>query len=68
MTKEQRVVVKHRIKDGYELLGTKPSLLNGLDSYCLVKGRHTMLVNTLGYDEYVPHVTNLADLKEVEYP
>lgn len=64
MTKEQRVVVEHRIKDGYELLGTKPSLLNGLDSYCLVKGPHTMLVNTLGYDEYVPYHTNISHLKE----
>ncbi len=65
MTKEQRIVVAHRIKEGYELLGAKPSLLNGLDSYCLVKGRHTMLVNTLGYDEYVPHHTSLVGLKEV---
>lgn len=65
MTKEQRVVVEHRIKDGYELLGTKPSLLNGLDSYCLVKGKHVILVNSLGYDEYVPHHTNLSGLKEV---
>ena len=65
MTKEQRVVVEHRIKDGYELLGTKPSLLNGLDSYCLVKGPHTMIVNTLGYDEYIPHHTNLFGLKEI---
>ena len=65
MTKEQMVVVEHRIKDRYELLGTKPSLLNGLDSYCLVKGKHVILVNSLGYDEYVPHHTNLSGLKEV---
>ena len=65
MTKEQRVVVEHRIKEGYELIGAKPSLLNGLDSYCLIKGHHTMLVNTLGYDEYVTHHTNLSGLKEV---
>ena len=64
MTEEQKAVVRSRIKDGYELLGTVPSSLNGLDAYCLVNGRHTMLVNTLGYDEYVPYHTNISHLKE----
>ena len=63
LTEEQKAVVDYRLMSGYELLGTKPSLLNGLDAYCLVKGRHTMLINTLGYDEYIPHVTNLSGLR-----
>ena len=65
MTKEQEVVVQSRVQDGYKLIGVVRSSLNGLNSYCLTKGRHTMLVNTLGYDEYVPHTTNLFELKEV---
>lgn len=64
MTEEQEVVVRSRIKDWYELLGTVPSSLNGFDAYCLVKGRHTILVNSLGYDEYVPHHTNISHLKK----
>ena len=38
MTEEQEVVVRCRIKDWYELLGTVPSSLNGFERLLLSKG------------------------------
>lgn len=53
-TKEQKVVVEARLKDGYELLGVAKSHVNGLRIFAVSKGRHTMAINSLGYDEHVP--------------
>lgn len=44
---EQQVVVECRVKQGYSC----EMLSNGF--YRLIKGRHTMVVNGLGYDTYV---------------
>ena len=44
---EQQVVVECRIKQGYSC----EMLSNGF--YRLIKGRHTMVINGLGYDTYV---------------
>jgi hypothetical protein len=52
MTDIQSVVTQTKIKDGYELMGYTTSLLNGLVSPVLVKGRSTLVINTLGYDEH----------------
>jgi len=52
MTDIQSVVTQARIKDGYELLGYTESILNGLVAAVLVKGRSTLVINTLGYDEH----------------
>ena len=53
LTKEQEVVVQSRITNGYELIGNGGSNINGLKTFILVKGRHRVDINTLGYDEYV---------------
>jgi hypothetical protein len=47
-TKEQQVVVESRIAKGYE----SQKLPNG--DWLVWKGRHTMQINCLGYDCYVP--------------
>ena len=52
MTNVQSVVTQAKIKDGYELLGYTTSLLNGMIAPVLVKGRSTIVINTLGYDEH----------------
>lgn len=44
---EQQVVVEYRISQGYSCTMLK----NGF--YQLIKGRHQMVVNGLGYDTYV---------------
>jgi hypothetical protein len=46
ISKEQQIVVLYRIKEGYE----SELLDNGY--YRLTKGRHTMIINGLGYDTY----------------
>lgn len=53
MTNIQYVVTQAKIKDGYELLGYTESVLNGLVAAVLVKGRSTLVINTLGYDEHI---------------
>lgn len=53
MTDIQSVVIQAKIKDGYELLGYSESSLNGLVAAMLVKGRSTLVINTLGYDEHI---------------
>lgn len=55
LTKEQKIVVEARIGDGYEIIGEKP---NG--NIMVVKGRHTMEINCLGYDCYVPLYKGLS--------
>lgn len=50
---EQETVIQSLLKQGYELLGNTRSLLNGLPAAVLAKQSHTMVINSLGYDEYV---------------
>lgn len=52
VTKTQEVVVKSRLNNGYKLLGKSVSLLNGFTCFVLVKEKHTIVVNSLGYDEH----------------
>lgn len=51
-TKEQEAVVNCKLNQGYSILGTTVSLTNGLSSVALVKGKHMLVVNSLGYDEH----------------
>ncbi len=57
LTNEQKVVVEYRISKGYELLGKTKSTLNGLDAFVVNKGRHLMVINSLGYDEHCQGMT-----------
>lgn len=52
LTKEQEVVVNARMEQGYELFGITVSNTNGLDSFVISKGKHLMVINSLGYDEH----------------
>lgn len=52
LTKEQEAVVEYRLNQGYELFGKTSSTLNGLDAYVINKGKHLMVINSLGYDEH----------------
>jgi len=52
MTKEQELVVSRKKKDGYAIWGTTKSAINGLDAVALTKGRHFIVVNSLGFDEH----------------
>ena len=45
---EQKAVVESRIKDGYSYI----TLSNGF--YELIKGKHKMIINGMGYDTFVP--------------
>lgn len=49
----QSVVVNARVGMGYEIIGSTTSLLNGGKAIVIQKGRHFMVVNSLGYDEHV---------------
>lgn len=51
-TEEQKFVVEARMKEGYEILGTVASKVNDVRAFVVVKGKHTMVINSLGYDEY----------------
>ena len=66
MTDIQSVVTQARIKDGYELLGYTESILNGLVAAVLVKGRSTLVINTLGYDEHTNGNDGLLQKEAVE--
>ncbi len=58
LTKEQWCVIETKVnKYGYEFWGKTKSLLNGLDCYIVSKGRDTLVVNTLGYNEKREGVT-----------
>ena len=61
-TKEQRVVTEQRLKAGYEFMGyfQNHEGIKGLD-ICMVKGRHRMHINALGYDSYV-HGTKYTEV------
>lgn len=50
-TDTQKVVVGARVKDGYEVLGYCTNI-DGIGSYnvVIIKGRHRMAINALGYD------------------
>jgi len=52
VTKEQQDVVEKRIEMGYECWGVTNAQLNGLDAFLMVKGSHTMCINSLGYCEH----------------
>lgn len=51
-TIEQQSVVNAKVTLGYEFIGYTKSLVNGLDCSVLSKGKHLVVVNTLGYDEH----------------
>lgn len=48
LSKEQKTVVLYRLKCGYEAVKRR----NGY--YLLFKGKHRMLIDACGYDQYVP--------------
>jgi hypothetical protein len=52
MTDEQLVVIETRLKFGYVNVGRTRSVINGLMAIVVQKGRHVMVINSLGYDEY----------------
>lgn len=54
LTKVQKVVVDAKMKDGYTVIGLFQNLsgLAGAD-VGLVKGKHRIHINCLGYDSYV---------------
>ena len=52
MTNEQKAVVDSKLKLGYTKLGVVASILNGLPAYLLTKGRLTVVINSLGFDEH----------------
>jgi len=54
MTEIQKVVIDARLIIGYSILGETLSILNGLPAYLIVKGKHTLVINSLGYDEHLP--------------
>jgi hypothetical protein len=49
---EQQIVVECKVKGGYSILGVTKSIVNGVVSVVLVKGIHTLVINSLGYDEH----------------
>jgi len=53
-TNEQKVVVENRLRDGYEVVGYFLNMtgVTGRD-VGIIKGRHRMHINALGYDSYV---------------
>jgi hypothetical protein len=57
MTHEQSVVVEARKSMGYSLLGKSTSLYTSGHVYVMTKGKHTMAINCLGYDEHTQGVT-----------
>lgn len=48
----QKVVVDVRTKEGYEQLGFVQSTTCGGKSVLLVKGKHILVINALGFDEH----------------
>lgn len=56
-TKEQEVVVQARLAQGYSLLGVTTSLFNAGKAFVVSKGKHCLVINSLGYDEHVKGVT-----------
>lgn len=54
-TKAQKVVVEKRLASGYKFIGYFQST-SGVGAYdvAIVKGRHRMHINSLGYDTFVP--------------
>lgn len=53
----QKIVVESRIRGGYSLVGNTRSIVNGLQAFMVVKGKHTMVINSLGHDEHVNGMT-----------
>lgn len=52
MNELQRAVCNRKVLDGYVVIGKSKSVVNGLDVILMSKGRHTVAINTLGYDEH----------------
>ena len=52
MTHEQQIVVNARLAYGYELLGYSNAISTTGIVVVLEKGRHTLAINCLGYDEH----------------
>jgi len=63
ITEEQKAVCEYRYAAGYEMLGKTISLTNGLAAFVMCKGRHTMCINSLGYDEhYLGRIYKVEDV------
>jgi hypothetical protein len=62
ISNEQRCVVESRLKGGYSMLGKTASVINGLTAFVVGKGRHTIIVNSLGYNEYAGGSIVLEDV------
>lgn len=50
----QKIVVESRLKSGYEILGMSSSVNNDKCIVVMRKGKHTIAINSLGYDEHTP--------------
>jgi hypothetical protein len=48
----QDVVVESRLKRGYTLIGTARSPVSSGYVKILTKGKHSLAINSFGYDEY----------------
>lgn len=62
-TNEQKVVVERRLGEGYEVIGYFLNMTGVIGrDIGIMKGRHRMHINALGYDSYV----NGISYQEVE--
>ena len=52
MTNVQKTVVENRLSNGYTILGESNSLSTQGRVVIINKGKHTMAINCLGYDEH----------------
>lgn len=52
MLSAQDVVTESRIKNGYTLVGTARSSVSSGHVKILTKGKHTVAINSFGYDEH----------------
>ena len=57
MTDIQKIVVDRKIKDGYQKIGVAKSISVSGDVVLLLKGKHTIAINCLGYDEHTGNNT-----------
>ncbi len=52
MLSAQDIVVEAKIKNGYTLIGTARSISSSGYVKILTKGKHTLAINSFGYDEH----------------
>lgn len=52
LSNEQLLVVNSRIKSGYINIGIFNSTVNDCVTVGLIKGKHRVQINSLGYDEF----------------